>query len=141
MPVPIVVLNENFSIRSVNNRFVALTGLGTSELESRSLPALMDELWGARDLAKRAGGAVELGEPGTSIELEHRPTESFGGTILLIKAQVLLTDGRRALLLTLKTSPCQAHAELVYPRPKHACGRISLWSSEQLDRTQEEFAA
>ncbi len=48
VPVPIIVLDEEFAIRTANTAFRELSQLNAKELDGRSLPELVHLLWGIK---------------------------------------------------------------------------------------------
>jgi two-component system, chemotaxis family, CheB/CheR fusion protein len=124
VPVPIVVLNEDCTIRAVNTAFRELTLIQAKELEGRSLPDLAVHLWGMEDLGERL--APLLNSPmGTLLDFEHLTP---AGRSLLIKAQLLSNDVNRVLLLMLEDITLRREAE-----------RLVALQKEALQGTQDEL--
>jgi two-component system, chemotaxis family, CheB/CheR fusion protein len=137
VPVPIVVLNRDCTIRTVNTAFRDLTELKSSELEGRSLPDLVRLLWGIEEIGERLEALVQ-GSPGGTLEFEHESTTQQKKT-LLIKGQALSTDGNRVLLLMMEDITLRREAELLIARQKKALeGEIEV-AAHRLNRTQEEL--
>jgi two-component system CheB/CheR fusion protein len=137
VPVPIVVLNQDTTIRTVNTAFRGLTQMLAKELEGRSLPELTNHLWGLNGLRERLDFLVQ-GQAGASIEFEHESTTSQRKT-LLIKAQALSTDGSRVLLLMIEDITLRREAEILVSKQKEALeGEIEV-AARKLNRTQEEL--
>jgi two-component system, chemotaxis family, CheB/CheR fusion protein len=137
VPVPIVVLNQDCTIRTVNTAFRQLTSMQSKELEDRSLPDLVHHLWGIDGLGRRLEELVKS-TPGAVIEFEHESTTSQRKT-LLIKAQALSTDGNRVLLLMVEDITLRREAELLITKQKAALeGEIEV-AARRLNRTQEEL--
>jgi two-component system, chemotaxis family, CheB/CheR fusion protein len=124
VPVPIVVLNEDYTIRAVNTTFRELTRMQAKELEGRSLPDLAVHLWGMEGLGERL--APLLSSPmGTLLDFEHLTADPRS---LLIKAQALSNDGNRVLLLMVEDITLRREAERLVARQK-----------EVLEGTQDEL--
>jgi two-component system, chemotaxis family, CheB/CheR fusion protein len=137
VPVPIVVLNQDTTIRTVNTAFRALTQMQAKELENRSLPDLINHLWGLNGFREKLDLLVH-GQAGATIELEHQSTTSQRKT-LLIKAQALSTDGSRVLLLMIEDITLRREAEILVSKQKEALeGEIEV-AARKLNRTQEEL--
>jgi two-component system, chemotaxis family, CheB/CheR fusion protein len=135
-PVPIVVLNRDCTIRSVNTAFRQLTELRSTELEGRSLPNLVHHLWGLNDIREKLASLLEPGS-GEAIEFEHESTSTQEKT-LLIKARALSTDGSRVLLLMMEDITLRRQSELLISRQKTALeGEIAV-AERNLTRTQAE---
>jgi len=137
VPVPIVVLNQDCTIRTVNTSFRQLTQMQSKELEDRSLPDLVHHLWGIEEIGQKLEELVKS-PAGANIEFEHESTTSQRKT-LLIKAQALSTDGNRVLLLMVEDITLRREAELLITKQKAALeGEIEV-AARKLNRTQEEL--
>jgi two-component system CheB/CheR fusion protein len=137
VPVAIVVLNPDTTVRTVNTAFRGLTQMQAKELEGRSLPELTNHLWGLNGLRERLDELVQA-QAGASIEFEHASTTSQRKT-LLIKAQALSTDGSRVLLLMIEDITLRREAEILVSKQKEALeGEIEV-AARKLNRTQEEL--
>ena len=137
VPVPIVVLERDGSIRTVNTAFRHLAQMQTKELEGRSLPELVNLLWGLNGFKERLE-SLSLGPAGATIEFEHQSTTAKPKT-LLIKGHSLSTDGSRVLLLMIEDITLRREAELLISSQKKALeGEIEI-AARRLDRTQGEL--
>lgn len=137
VPVPIVVLNQDCTIRTVNTAFRQLTQMQSKELEERSLPDLVHHLWGVDGMGEKLDVLLKS-TPGGMIEFEHESTTTQQKT-LLIKAQALSTDGSRVLLLMMEDITLRRQAELQITKQKAALeGEIEV-AARRLNRTQEEL--
>ncbi len=137
VPVPIVVLNEDCSIRTVNTAFRGLTQMQAKELENRSLPDLATHLWGVEGIKEKLDILLKSAA-GTTLEFEHESTTSQRKT-LLIKAQALLRDGSRVLLMMMEDITLRREAESLVSMQKEALeGEIQL-AERNLKRTQGEL--
>jgi two-component system CheB/CheR fusion protein len=137
VPVPIVVLNQDCTIRSVNTAFRALTQMQAKELENRSLPDLVHLLWGIDSLRKKLESLLEA-PPGTTVDFEHQSTTSQRKT-LLIKAQALSTDGSRVFVLMMEDITMRRDAEILIAKQTEALESEIEAAARKLNRTQEEL--
>jgi two-component system, chemotaxis family, CheB/CheR fusion protein len=137
VPVPIVVLNPDCTIRTVNTSFRDLAQMKANEMEGRSLPDLVKLLWGLEGIGVRLDSLLK-GPAGATLEFEHESTTQQRKT-LLIKAQALSTDGNRVLLLMMEDITLRREAELLIAKQKKALeGEIEI-AARRLTRTQEEL--
>lgn len=137
VPVPVVVLSRDCTVRTVNTEFRELTQMSVRELTGRSLPDLMQHLWGLEGISGRLEGLLESNVL-ESFELEHRSTTSDRKT-LLIKAQALSTGGDRVLLLMMEDITLRRQAEQMLAQQKTALESEIEQAARNLDRTQEEL--
>jgi two-component system CheB/CheR fusion protein len=79
-----------------------------------------------------------LGQSGSLIEFEHESTTSQRKT-LLIKAQVLSTEGTRVLLLMVEDISLRREAERLIAKEKEALESEIAVAARRLNRTQEEL--
>jgi two-component system CheB/CheR fusion protein len=109
----------------------------TKELLDRSLPELVNHLWGVDSLRERLDSLLHS-PPGAALEFEHQSTTAQK-RILLIRAQALSTDGSRVLLLMIEDISQRRDAEIQIARQKEALeGEIEI-AARKLNRTQEEL--
>jgi two-component system CheB/CheR fusion protein len=137
VPVPVVVLNEDCTIRTVNTAFRELTQMQAKELDNRSLPDLAIHLWGIEGIKEKLDSLLKS-STGTTLEFEHESTTSQRKT-LLIKAQALSREGSRVLLLMMEDITVRREAESLVSGQKAALeGEIEL-AGRNLKRTQGEL--
>lgn len=137
VPVPIIVLNSDCAIRSVNTAFRHLTGMNVNELEGRSLPELAKHLWGIESMRDKIE-SLARGPAGGALEFEHVSTTQQRKT-LLIKVQALSTGGSRVYLLMLEDVTLRREAESLIARQKEALeGEVEV-AAHRLTRTQGEL--
>lgn len=136
VPVPILVIEKDFRIRSANSSFRKLSRLSARELEGRSLPELLHLLWGIESMRERLEKLLE--EPDSILEFEH---ESQGAQrrMLRIRGQVLANDGDRVLLLMIEDITLQRDAERLTARQKQALESEILEAADTLSRTRDEL--
>lgn len=137
VPVPIVVLNPDGTIRTVNTAFRDLTAMKGSELEGRSLPDLAKHLWGMARMAEACKTLVE-GDAGTKVEFEHESTTQQKKT-LVIKGQALSNDGSRVILLVMEDITLRREAELLIAKQKAALEGEIENAARRLTRTEGEL--
>lgn len=136
-PVPIVVLNEDCTIRTENTAFRHLAQMKSKELEGRSLPDLAALLWGVNELGETLDELLKS-PSGAVIEFEHGSTPAQPKD-LLIRARALSTEGSRVLLLMMEDITLRREAEMLIARQKEALeGEIEV-AARKLNRTQEEL--
>jgi len=137
VPVPIVVLNQNFTIRAVNTAFRQLTQMPAKELEGRAMPELVNHLWGVDGIREKLDGLLSSAV-GSMIEFEREST-TLQRKALLIKAQALSTDGSRVLLLMVEDVTVRRDEEtLVSKQTARLEGEIEV-AARKLTRTQGEL--
>jgi len=135
--VPIVVLNQDCTIRTVNNSFRELAQMESTELEGRSLPDLAKLLWGLNDMRDRLTSLLESPH-GTMVEFEHT-SATPRAKMLLIKAQTLSTEGSPVLLLMMEDITLRRETEQLLAKQKEALESEIEIAARQLNRTQEEL--
>ena len=137
VPIPLVVLEMDCSIRTVNEAFIELTQMKESELYGRSLPDLVTHLWGL-DGFKAKLGKLSAATPGTPLEFEHQSTKSQP-RILLIKGQALPVEGDRALLLTMEDITLRREAENLLSRQQEALQNEVEMKNQTIARAQQQL--
>jgi two-component system CheB/CheR fusion protein len=116
VPVPVVVLKKDGTIRSANTAFRALTRMKDKELLDRFFPDLVEHLWGLENLGTRLD-ALSVSEAGTTLEFEHESMTS-DPKVLQFRAQAHATDGHRVILLTIDDITLRRHAEQMLSQQK-----------------------
>ena len=137
VPVPVVVLNKDCSIRTVNTAFRDLAQMRASELTGRDLPDLVHHLWGM----ERLGGllaTLATQDAGSSVTLEHEAStvEPKG---LLLRATAVANDGDRVILITMEDITLRRQAELAMTRQNASLEGEVESAARELDRTQQEL--
>jgi two-component system, chemotaxis family, CheB/CheR fusion protein len=150
VPVPILVLNPDRTIRTHNTAFRQLTQSPGKEMEGRSFFEVAGSLWGLDRLAEKLDHLMEA-KMGSTLEFEHESTIGQAKTFM-IRGCALSTDGNRVLLLVMEDISLRREAELLISRQKDALeGNIALaarkftspedglrWLNAQLFKLQEE---
>lgn len=125
VPVPIVVLkSQDLAICAVNTAFRELTQMQDRDLEGRSFPDLVHSLWDLDGLSEKLTGLLDS-PPATMLEFEHQTAQHRS---LLIKAEALLTDDSRVVLLMIEDITLRRDTERLIDRQK-----------EVLEGTQDEL--
>lgn len=137
VPVPIVVLNPDLSIRTANTAFRVLTQMKDKELEARSLPDLAAHLWDLQGIGPKLAALLSE-EPGALLEFEHETAAPVRKS-LLIAAQAHSAEGRRVLLLMIEDITVRREAERLIARQKEALESEIETTARTLNRTQDEL--
>ncbi len=137
VPVAVVVLNFDCTIRTVNTAFRELTGMQTNEVNGRSLPDLFQQLWGPNDLRERLA-ELEHSEIGTQIIFEHE-TANADSRILSIKGHLISNDGHRVILLVMEDITIRRQAERSLSQQTVLLEGEIATAARTLDRTKEEL--
>jgi two-component system, chemotaxis family, CheB/CheR fusion protein len=137
VPVPVVVLETDCAIRTVNKALCELTNMKEGELLGRSLPDLVGHLWGL-DGFKVKLQELSQAEPGTMLEFEHQSTTSQKKT-LSITGQALPIDGDRVLLLTMEDITLRRKAEERVSQQHEALQNEVEVKDRSLSRTKEQL--
>jgi len=137
VPVPIVVLNPDCTIRTDNTAFRQLTRLHAKEMEGRSLPDLVSLLWGMTGLGEKLDELLRS-PIGSTLEFEHVSHKGEAQN-LLVKARALATDGKPVLLLMIEDISLRRQAEELVSNQRHALESEMEIASRKLSRTQGEL--
>jgi len=137
VPVPIVVLNGDCSIRTHNKAFRQLTHLQPKELEARSLPDLASLLWNLDGLGAKLDELLQS-PMGSTIEFEHS-SHSGEARNLVITGRTLATDGSRVLLLMIEDVTLRREGEQLVSKQKRALESEIAITARNLTRTQDEL--
>ncbi len=138
---PIVVVNLDLKIRTINSAFRILAGLPSNDLEARSFPELATMLWGMDDLRPRLSKLVEDQPELGVFEFEHEFTQGTERRALSVWARTVHTDGEQVILMTLEDVSAQKQAESIEARSKEEL-QVQFEITEQtLGRTQSELRA
>lgn len=138
---PIVVVNLDLKIRTVNSAFRSLAGLPNNDLETRSFPELAAMLWGMEDIRPRLSKlATEQPEFGI-FEYEHEFMQGTQRRAFVIWARLVRTDGEQVILMTLEDVSAQKQAESIEALSKQELQFQFEITEETLGRTQSELRA
>jgi two-component system, chemotaxis family, CheB/CheR fusion protein len=137
VPLPIVVVNQDCTIRSANTAFRELAELPNDQVVGRSFPDLLQLLWGFNTLRSKLQELLQ-GEPGSELEMEH-VSSSQPPKILILKGQSLQIDGEKALLIALEDVTAQRNERSMLTGDKEKLEAGMALAARQLERTQEEL--
>jgi two-component system, chemotaxis family, CheB/CheR fusion protein len=138
--IPIVVLNQDFRIRNVNNAFRELTKRAAEDLEGRSLPDVAKLLWNTTTIRPMLEKLVKQPPNGSALETEHEMTTP-GYCALLTRGRVVQIDGEQVILLTIEDITARKQAEQIIEREKWQLEGRVLSTVQALGRTQDELRA
>jgi two-component system CheB/CheR fusion protein len=132
VPIPVVVLKKDCTVRTANTAFCELTRTSEQANLGQSFPDLIDRLWGVDGIREKLG-ALLTSEAGTTIEFEHESTTS-DQKVLLFKAQAQANDGDRVILLTIEDITLRRRAEKMLAQQKNEL-------EAEVDRTKRTLSA
>jgi len=138
--VPLLLLEQDLSIRSANNAFRTLTGLSRTELEGRFFPDLATRLWGLNSVSETLEGIGAPGSESASFECEFESSKPER-RILYIRARALQADSGRTLLLTLEDITERKQAEQILSRENLLLAGQVRSTSQALGQSREELRA
>ncbi len=137
IPIAVVVLNRDCTIRTVNTAFRELTRLPTRELTGRSMPDLVDTLWGLDGFFAKLLDLMKA-EENHILEFEHVSSTPRKLT-LLVKGQAMLADSDPIILLTLEDVSIRRDSErLLTEQQRDLQARIEV-AARTLDQTKDEL--
>ncbi len=137
VPIAVVVLNRDCTIRTGNTAFRELTRLANRELTNESFPDLVDSLWGLDGFLERLLELMKADES-KILEFEHVSTTSRRMT-LRVRGQAMLSDKNQVILLTMEDISVRRAAEkLRSDQQKDLQGRIEI-AARTLDQTKDEL--
>lgn len=137
VPVPIVVLNTDCTIRTENSAFRKIAQTKHKQLEGRLFTDLVTRLWGIGELEKKVNEGFQA-PFGTQFEYEHTSTTADRKT-LLISGRPLQVDGSRVLVLVVRDVSLQREAERLGILQKRELQVDLDVSARNLSRTQKEL--
>ncbi len=136
VPVPLVVVARDCTIRTVNEAFRTLAGLPERDLVNRSFPDFLSVTWGIDDMRHQLAGLIE-GDAGAVLKFEHAFITSDGKT-LLVKAEALASDDDRVVLLTMEDITQRRQSEQVIAQQKRELEKEVERTNMVLLQAQEE---
>ena len=116
VPIPVVVLKKDCTVRTANTAFRMLTRLSEQAIIGQSFPDLIDRLWGV-DGIKQKLDELLLADARTTIEFEHESTTS-DRKVLCFTAQAQANDGDRVILLTVEDITLRRRSERMLSQQK-----------------------
>lgn len=138
---PIVVLNKDLKIRTVNSAFRLLAHASTDDLEGRSFPDLAALLWGMEAVRPRLADLIADENKAESFELQHEFGQGTEKQVFRIWARALPADGEQVVLVTLEDISVEKVAEELKQRLNEELERRIHATEETLGRTQTELHA
>jgi two-component system, chemotaxis family, CheB/CheR fusion protein len=110
IPLPLVVIDVDFRIRTANDAFARLAGSTPAELETRFLPDLAVSLWGLEQpLRARLAGLRKPGE-GDQFDFQHR-TPGENPQVFSVRGCRLQPGDERFILVTVEDLTAHMEAE------------------------------
>jgi two-component system, chemotaxis family, CheB/CheR fusion protein len=137
VPVPLVVVESDCSVRTVNSAFRDLTHMHARDLTGRFLPDLFQQLWGADEFKEKLE-ALAASETDSALEFEHESTTALRMT-LLIRGRSLAGDGSRVVLLTMEDITLRRQAEKLIAQQNIDLEREVELTGRTLTEAQEEL--
>lgn len=137
VPIPIVVLNPDCTIRTENSAFRKVADAKAGTLSARTFPDLVTGLWGVSGLDEKLNEAFKA-PPGTPFEYEHSSTTTDHRS-LIMTGRIVQTDGSLVLLLVVRDITLQRDLELLGTRQQKELRDDLDFSSRALSRTQAEL--
>lgn len=137
VPIPIVVLNSDGTIRTENSAFRKVAQASHEALEGRIFADLVVRLWGLGELEDKLSEVFKA-PPGTPFDYEHTSTTADHRS-LIMSGRVVQTDGSRVLLLVVRDITLQRDSELLGTRQQKELQDDLDFSSRAFNRTQSEL--
>jgi two-component system CheB/CheR fusion protein len=132
VPIPVVVLKKDCTVRTANTAFRTLTRMSEPAIVGQSFPDLIDRLWGVDGIRQKLDSLL-VAEAGTTIEFEHESTTS-DQKVLCFNAQAQANDGDRVILLTIEDITLRRRAERMLSQQKAEL-------EAEVDRTKTTLSA
>lgn len=137
VPIPVVVLKKDCTIRTANTAFRQLTRLREPALMEHSFPDLIDRMWGVDGIREKLDDLL-VAEAGTTIDFEHASTTA-DPKVLCFKAQAQANDGDRVILLTIEDITLRRRAEQMLAHQKEELEAEVDRTNRTLSVAQEEL--
>ncbi|HXE07450.1 MAG TPA: CheR family methyltransferase [Acidobacteriaceae bacterium] len=135
VPMPLVVVERNSTIRTVNAAFRDL--MHGQDLAGRSLPELFQQQWGV-DGFKDKLEELTASDVDSALEFEHKSTTARPMT-LLIRGRSLASDGSRVVLLTMEDITLRRQAEQLSAQQNISLEQVIEHTGRTLTAAQEEL--
>ncbi len=141
VPLPLVLLDVELSIRAANDAFRALVGVAAEPLHGRYLPDLAAVAWGLNEpLRRRLEGLRSKPDANSNFELDFTVAGKAARTFH-IRGRVLEPDAGVFLLVTLEDITAQIEAaRLLSEERAHLATQVET-AARELGRTQEDLRA
>ena len=132
VPIPVVVLKKDCTVRTANTAFRSLTRMSEQAVVNQSFPDLIDRLWGVDGIRQKLDSLL-VAEAGTTIEFEHEST-TLDQKVLCFTAQAQANDGDRVILLTIEDITLRRRSERMLSQQKAEL-------EAEVDRTKTTLSA
>ncbi len=141
VPLPLVVVDRELRIRSVNDAFRTLVNAGREDLERRSFIDLALAHWGLDEpLRSRLQTLQESKKAAHEFEFEYRTPDETPRTFN-IRARLLPPDGEVFILITIEDiTPHKEVERLLGLERERLTSEVAL-TARELGRTQDELRA
>lgn len=137
VPISVVVLEMDCTIRIVNQAFVELTQTKESELTGRSFPDLAGLFWGSNEFKTIFSDITSSGSE-KLLEIEHRSTKP-PAKMLLIKVKALPLERKGAILLTIEDITVRRQRELLKGQEREQLEKDIEARDQTLLRTETQL--
>jgi two-component system, chemotaxis family, CheB/CheR fusion protein len=137
VPIPLVVVERDCIVRTVNSAFRDLTHMHARDLAGRFLPDLFQQLWGADEFKEKLE-ALAASQTDAVLEFEHDSTTALRMT-LLIRGRSLASGGSRVVLLTMEDITLRRQAVERIARQNVELEREVERTGKTLTEAQEEL--
>lgn len=140
VPVSVLVLAGNLTVRFANNAFRELSNLSHAELEGRLFPDIANRVWGLETITQEL---EQLGQPGSkssSFEKEFVTSKENKRT-LHIRVRALPSEDGNVLLLTIEDITERKRAEEILARENQMLAGQVRSTSKALGQSREELRA
>ena len=133
----VVIVRKNIFIQTANTAFRNLTHLRPQELEARTFPDVLQQLWGLGFVREHIE-EIFSPEGKHSFEVEHTSTTE-DRRIFIVRGQALQADGDRVALIVMEDVTVRRQAEALLNREKTDLQSAVASAALTLDRTQVEL--
>lgn len=137
VPLAVVVVRKDMTIQIANTAFRNLIHVRPQELEARTFPDVLQQLWGLGFVRERIE-EVFVPEGKSNFELEHTSTTG-DRRVLIVRGQGLQADGDRVALIVLEDVTVRRQAESLLNKEKVDLQTAIASAAITLDRTQVEL--
>ncbi len=138
IPLPLVVVDSDFKIRSTNEAFCTLAGASSRALASRFLPDLAAVCWGMEQPLRSLLESLIHGKSAGSFEFEYK-SPNGSSRCLLVRGRPLQPDGEPFLLITFEDMTAQKEVERLLKVEGQRLANEVESTNKELDRSREEL--
>ena len=137
IPIPVVILEKDCTIRAMNSAFRELTRMRPNDLTGRFLPDLVKQLWGTDSFSERLGAMAEANvEEVLEFEFQAPLPEEM---TLRIRGRSLSSDGKQVILMTMEDITLRRQAEQLAAQQNVVLEKQIQRTGRTLIRAQEEL--